>query len=194
MEQERTYSAFVGEQLISSGTFDTMIAVVKAAFDLDSGTLFLIFEDQTGRQVDFDLRGTLEQAKARAFPAMPKAGPGRPKLGVTSREISLLPRHWEWLEQQPNGASAALRRLIDDARKHGPDEMKARQTREALVRIMSAMAGNQPGYESACRALYAGDRQEFEELILSWPVDIRQYLQDRAKTLFRWQSEPVQPS
>jgi hypothetical protein len=194
MEQERTYSAFVGEKLISSGAFDTMIAAVKTAFDLDSTTLFLIFEDQTGHQVDFDLRGPLELVKARAFPAAPKPGPGRPKLGVTSREISLLPRHWEWLEQQPNGASAALRRLIDDARRHGPDEQKARQTREALVRIMSAMAGNQTGYEAACRALYAGDRQEFEALILNWPVDIQQYLLDRARTLFRWQSEPVVPS
>jgi len=184
MEQERTYSAFVGEQLISSGTFDKMIETVKAAFDLDSGTLFLIFEDQTGRQVDFDLRGTLEQVRARVFPATPKAGPGRPKLGVTSREISLLPRHWEWLEQQPNGASAALRRLIDDARRQGPDEQKASQTREALVRIMSAMAGNQPGYESACRALYAGERAEFEELIRDWPADIRQYLLGRTHEAF----------
>jgi hypothetical protein len=184
MEQERTYSAFVGQRLISSGVFDTMIAAVKAAFDQDSSTLFLIFEDQTGRQVDFDLRGTLEQVKARAFPATPKAGPGRPKLGVTSREISLLPRHWEWLERQPNGASAALRRLIDDARRQGPDELKARETREALVRIMSAMAGNEPGYESACRALYAGDRAEFDELIRIWPEDIQKYLFGRANEAF----------
>jgi hypothetical protein len=184
MEQEQTYSAFVGEKLLSSGPFDTMIAAAKAAFDLDAGTLFLIFEDQTGRQVDFDLRGTLEQVKARTFPAAPKAGPGRPKLGVTSREISLLPRHWEWLEQQPNGASAALRRLIDDARRQAPDEQKAQQSREALVRIMSAMAGNQSGYESACRALYAGDRLEFQELIRDWPADIRQYLLGRANEAF----------
>jgi hypothetical protein len=184
MEQEQTYSAFVGEELVSSGAFDKMITVVKAVFEQDPGILFLIFEDQTGRQVDFDLRGTLEQVKARAFPATPKAGPGRPKLGVTSREVSLLPRHWEWLEQQPNGASAALRRLIDDARREGPDEQKGQQTREALVRIMSAMAGNQPGYESACRALYASDRPEFEELIRNWPGDIRQYLLGRANEAF----------
>jgi len=180
MEQESTYSAFAGEELISSGNLNTMLADVKAAFDRDPSTLFLIFEDETGRQVDFDLRGSLEQVQARAVPRPPKTGPGRPKLGVTSREISLLPRHWAWLEQQPSGASAALRRLIDDARKLDPDEQRTRQAKEALVRIMSAIAGNLPGYESACRSLYTDDRTEFAELVRNWPKDIHAYLIKRA--------------
>jgi len=184
MEQEQTYSAFVGEELIASGPLEKMVMGVKSEFDRDASTLFLIFEDETGRQVDFDLRGTLEQVLARAFPRPQKTGPGRPKLGVTSREISLLPRHWAWLEGQPHGASAALRRLIDDARKLGPDEQRSRQAKEALVRMMSAMAGNMPGYEAACRSLYAGDRAEFEHLIQIWPRDIRTYLSRRANEAF----------
>jgi len=184
MEQVSTYSAFVSEELISSGSLNTMLAGVKAAFDRDPSTLFLIFEDETGRQVDFDLRGTLEQVLARAIPGPQKTGPGRPKLGVTSREISLLPRHWAWLEQQPSGASAALRRLIDDARKLGPDEQRTRQAKEALVRIMSAIAGNLPGYESACRSLYTDDRAEFAELVRRWPKDIQAYVNKRADEAF----------
>jgi len=184
MEQEQTYTAFVGERLISSGPLEKMVTGIKSEFDRDASTLFLIFEDETGRQVDFDLRGTLEHVLARAIPAPRKTGPGRPKLGVTSREISLLPRHWAWLEEQPNGASAALRRLIDDARKLGPDDQSARQAKEALVRVMSAMAGNMPGYESACRSLYAGDRAEFEGLIQAWPKDIQTYLEGRANEAF----------
>src|SRR5947209_2160129 len=108
-----------------------MVAQLKSAQErLPAGTL-LIFEDQTGRQVDFDLRGTVEDAVARAFPAAAQARPGRPKLGVVSREVSLLPRHWEWLEGQPNGASAALRRLVDEARRNHSGRERASAARDA---------------------------------------------------------------
>ncbi len=181
MLEEQTYTAFVGETLIASGPVDTMLAPVKAGFDHNPSLLFLIFEDQTGRQVDFDLRGSLNEVVARALPAAPRSGPGRPKLGVVSREISLLPRHWEWLEQQPSGASAAIRRLVDQARKREPTEQRARLATEALGRFLSAMAGNLPGYEEASRALYAANRPLFEDLIRDWPHDIRAYIQRRAE-------------
>jgi hypothetical protein len=184
MEEARTYTAFVGETLIASGPLETTLPVVKAKFDRDASALCLIFEDQSGRQVDFDLRGTVEEVVARAFPAPPRHGPGRPKLGVVSREVSLLPRHWEWLEQQPNGASAALRRLVDEARKRDPGKERARLATEATGRILSAMAGNLPGYEEASRALYAANRARFEELILDWPGDIRAYMQRRVEEAF----------
>src|SRR3981081_3238419 len=131
MEEQRTYTAFVGETLIASGPIETMLPVVKATFDQNGSTLFLIFEDQSGRQVDFDLRGGLNEVVARALPARSRSGPGRPKLGVVSREVSLLPRHWDWLEQQPNGASAALRRLVDQGRKRGTGEPRAPPITEA---------------------------------------------------------------
>jgi len=184
MEEIRTYTAFVGETLIASGPLEAMLPEVKAKFDRDASALFLIFEDQSGRQVDFDLRGSVDEVVARALPAPPRTGPGRPKLGVVSREVSLLPRHWDWLEQQPNGASAALRRLVDQARKHEPGKERARLATEAAGRILSAMAGNLPGYEEASRALYAADRVHFEELILEWPRDIRAYIQRRVEDAF----------
>jgi hypothetical protein len=184
MEEEQTYSAFVGETLIASGPIETMLPAVKAGFDQNESVLFLIFEDRSGRQVDFDLRGALNEVVARVLPARSRSGPGRPKLGVVSREISLLPRHWDWLEQQPNGASAALRRLVDQARNREPGEQRKRLATEALGRFLSAMAGNLPGYEEASRALYAGNRALFEELIRHWPHDIRAYLQRRAEDAF----------
>jgi hypothetical protein len=184
MDEKRSYTAFVGEAVIASGAIETMLPIVKERFDQDASALCLIFEDQSGRQVDFDLRGALDDVVARALPARSRSGPGRPKLGVVSREVSLLPRHWDWLEEQPNGASAALRRLVDEARKREPGEQRARLAREAVGRFMTAMAGNLPGYEEASRALYAGNRARFEELTRSWPHDIREYIWGRVEEAF----------
>jgi hypothetical protein len=101
-----------------------------------------------------------------------------------SREVSLLPRHWEWLEQQPNGASAALRRLVDQARKSETSEQRARRAMDAAGRFLTAMAGNLPGYEEASRALYGGNRARFEELIRDWPADIRAQAERMARDVF----------
>jgi hypothetical protein len=165
------YTAFLGARLLASGPLDQVLAAVKPAFDGDCGAPILIFEDATGAQVDFDLRGAPPEVLARALPAR-RTGPGRPKLGVVAREISLLPRHWEWLERQPNGASAAIRRLVDDARKANPEEERIRSAITAASRFLSAMAGNLPGYEEATRALFSRNRDRFEELIGAWPEDI----------------------
>src|SRR5499427_4248889 len=100
MDKDNLYTAFIGRNLLASGTLDEVLAVLKSRFDHDASTLFLTFVDQTGRQVDFDLRGTLADVRARYRPALARVGPGRPKLGIIAREVSLLPRHWEWLEQQ----------------------------------------------------------------------------------------------
>src|SRR5205085_5443906 len=105
-----------------AGPLETMLPILKARFDRDASELFLIFDDQSGRQADFDLRGAVNEVVARALPARSRSGPGGPKLGVVSREVSLLLRHWDWLEHQPNGASAALRRFIDQARSTQPGE------------------------------------------------------------------------
>jgi hypothetical protein len=156
-----------------------MLVAMKERFDRDPSEPFLIFEDGTGRQVDFDLRGSAEQVLARAAPPTtdaPRAGPGRPKLGVVSREVSLLPRQWEWLELQPNGISAALRRLVDEARKRDPEGDRKRLAIEATFRFMNAMAGNRENFEEATRALFAKDETLFAELIEGWPADIRNHV------------------
>lgn len=158
MDQAKLITAFHGDRRIPGGLEGARSWVTAHGEDG-----LLCFEDQTGRQVDFNWREPVKAAP----------GPGRPKLGVVSREISLLPRHWEWLERQPSGASAAIRRLVDQARAQ-PGESE-RQGREAAGRFLTAMAGNRPGYEEATRALYAGDLERYVSLMADWPEDIRQY-------------------
>ncbi|WP_242340437.1 DUF2239 family protein [Anaeromyxobacter sp. SG66] len=174
MLDEDRYTAFAGDRLLASGLRREVLLAVKAHHDAGGGSA-LVFADATGRQTDFDLRGTPDEVVARAEGPL-RTGPGRPKLGVVSREISLLPRHWEWLEQQPSGASAALRRLVDEARKREPDRERARRAREAAGRFMWAMAGDLAGFEEASRALYAGETRRLRTLLRSWPKDVRTHL------------------
>lgn len=185
MEEKKTYTAFAGETMIGAGELEEMLPQVKRWVDQSENPMVLIFEDQTGRQVDFALEGTLDEVPMRALPARQPSGPGRPKLGVVSREVTLLPRHWAWLEEQPNGASAALRRLVDQARSNDPGRQRARAAKDATYRFMSAMAGDLPGYEEANRALYAGKREPFEESIQGWPSDIRTHLLKMAQDAFQ---------
>ena len=112
---------------------------------------------------------------------MPRSGPGRPKLGVVAREVTLLPRHWAWLSSQPGGASVALRKLVEQARKDGQTQDQRRQSQEATYRFMSAMAGCLEGFEEAARALFAADRLRFEALLAPWPPDIQNHLQQLAQ-------------
>lgn len=175
MIDEDGYTAFAGHQRLASGPKRTVLLALKAHHDAGAGRgeRVLVFEDRTGKQVDFDLRGTPEEVIARAEA---RKGPGRPRLGVVSREVTLLPRHWEWLEQQPGGISPALRRLVEEARKREPDRARARATREAAGRFMWALAGDLPGFEEASRALYAGDLERLHALVRGWPEDVRDHL------------------
>jgi uncharacterized protein len=171
-----SYSAFSGDRLIAFGLLAEVLSAAKAHVDSCEDPQLLIFEDRTGRQLDFDFRGSLAEVLAKALPSPERTGPGRPKLGVVSREVSLLPRHWEWLENQPQGLSAGLRRLVEEARKQNPAEQRARKGREALNRFMTAIAGNRANYEEATRALFACDHARLEELIAEWPEDIRAHV------------------
>ena len=168
-----TYAAFAGDRAIAAGELEAVLTKLKHKLDKGDIDQLLIFDERTGRQVDFDFRGTLEDVLERELPKPAPAGPGRPKLGVVSREISLLPAHWAWLEEQPNGSSAALRRLVDEASKRDPDKQRARKAREATGRFMTALAGDRPNFEEAMRALYAGNREQVTELTARWPKDIR---------------------
>jgi uncharacterized protein len=176
MEHEKTYTAFVNARQVAAGALETLLPKLKSIFDRDHSILFLIFDDETGKQVDFNLRGTIDQVLARVRPQPAQGGPGRPKLGVVSREITLLPRHWEWLELQPNGASAAIRRLVDDARKRESEKMRKDRAIHATGRFLSAMAGNYPNYEEVSRALYRGERKKLFQLMGAWPKDVHTYV------------------
>ena len=180
MEPSAFFTAFAGFTLIVTGDLPTVLIRVREFLEREKQAQVLIFDDQTGKQVDFNLRGTLEEVLARVSPPAPpapKKGPGRPSLGVVCREVSLLPRHWEWLESQPSKASGTLRRLVESAMKSESREDRSRRRLEAAGRFMWSMAGNFEGFEEASRALYAGNRAGFAERIASWPADIRQHLE-----------------
>lgn len=183
MDDERTYTAFAGTRLIAHGPLREMLPPTKRHVDTCDDAPLVIFDDQSGRPVDFDFRGSVEEVVERAAPA-PRTGPGRPRLGVVSREVSLLPRHWEWLEHQPAGISAALRRLVEAAIRHEPAQERARRVREAVSNAMTVLAGNLPCFEEATRALFAGERARFLELIGGWPADVRDHIQRLSEAAF----------
>jgi hypothetical protein len=173
-----TCTAFTGERFLASGPAWQVALAAKAVLSADAAARLLIFDDSTGRQVDFDLRGNDAEIVARLKPADADGAaraPGRPKLGVVAREVTLLPRHWDWLASQPGGASVTLRKLVEAARAAGHGTERVRTAQQAADRFMAAMLGNSPGYEDASRALYAGDAARFQELSAGWPADLRDY-------------------
>ena len=167
-------TAFAGDRLIASGAPSLVVAAVKAAHD--AGAAVLVFDDADARPVEFDLRGDLAAVLARLpSESVEKRGPGRPKLGVTAREVTLLPRHWDWLAAQPGGASVALRKLVENALREAEGPDRVRRSREAAYRFMTAVAGDLPGYEEATRMLFAGDWVAFDAAIEAWPSGVRDY-------------------
>jgi hypothetical protein len=177
-------TAFSGLQRIASGELRHVAMKAKQAFDLHPDRPVLVFDDADGRTVEVplelpaaDLLRLLAQPQlAASTDAAPlPRRPGRPKLGVVAREITLLPRHWDWLAAQPGGASVALRRLVEDARKVSSGDDRRRAAQEATFRFMQAMAGDLPGFEDASRALFAGDVARFEEHVARWADDVRDH-------------------
>ena len=168
------YTAFHGLRSVATGSATDLVEVLKGK---PQGTL-VVFDDSTGSQIDLDLRGKpTEMAHVPAdMAASEPRGRGRPRLGVIPKEVTLLPRHWDWLNVQPGGASVALRKLVDEARKTSGDRDRVRAAQEAAYRFMSAIAGNLPGFEEATRALFTYDRRSFTHLVANWPEDVRDYV------------------
>jgi hypothetical protein len=179
-DHHTTCTAFDGHRLIASGTLAQVALVTKHAIDAGVAGPVLVFDDLSSRQVEIDFRGSADDVVARlpgtALEEETPRGPGRPKLGVVAREITLLPRHWEWLAAQPGGASATLRRLVEEARRQSHGRDQARVAGEAVDRFMLAMAGDLPGYEEATRAFWRGEREHFAKLTAAWPVDVCEHL------------------
>ncbi|MBU6452162.1 MAG: DUF2239 family protein [Cyanobacteria bacterium REEB67] len=205
---KNTCTAFAGTREVAHGSYEEVVLESKRLFDRGEKTNILIFDDDTAQQRDADLgrslpelerwlsfvRKTAAQATIAARDEDPtEAGeeraqsvvkPGRPKLGVVSREVTLLPRHWQWLNAQPGGASVALRKLVEAAKRDTTGKEQKRLAQEATYRFMSAMAGNEAGFEEASRALFAGKRSRFAELTEHWPADVSKYLQKLAVAAF----------
>jgi hypothetical protein len=177
------YTSFQGHRRLASGAPHVVALAVKLATERGGDKPILVFDDGTGRAIDLDTRGSDEDVLARhgAAPARDgdvtetPRGRGRPKLGVVAREVTLLPRHWEWLESQPGGPSVTLRKLVEEARRTYGERDRTRSAQERAYHFMSAMAGDMPGFEEAARALFANDRAMFGELISEWPTDVRDY-------------------
>lgn len=202
----RPCTAFVAERCVAAGPLDAVARTLQQMQVADAALAPLVFDDTTGEVIDLDLRGTPDQlaawlalhlppqpAAAAATPdgheddtsATPAArGRGRPRLGVVAREVSLLPRHWEWLNSQPGSASVVLRRLVDEARRASVRSDQRRQAQRAAYVFMSAMAGNRPNFEEATRALFAGDAHRFAALTAGWPPDVRRFLFSLARGAF----------
>jgi uncharacterized protein len=192
---DTAYIAFDGDRRIASGDLREVARAAKQTLDRRNDAAVLVFDGRTSGPIEVDFRGTVDDVLARlpdiaAAPAVEEAalpaprGPGRPKLGVVAREVTLLPRHWEWLAQQSGGASVALRRLVDEARRANKDKDRIRQAQEAAYRFIAAMAENKPHYEEVARALFAGDAERFETWTTTWPADVRDHARRLAAAAF----------
>jgi hypothetical protein len=185
----QSFTAFSGHLRLVSGPLAEVALAVMQASNSGGAEPIVIFDDANGRTIDLNLRGSEQdvigrlpqppanlEAAADNLSAPEPRGRGRPKLGVVAREVTLLPRHWEWLGTQPGGASVALRKLVEEARRATGDRDRTRAARDAAYHFMSTMAGNLPGFEEASRALFADDRRRFAGLIAGWPGDIRDHI------------------
>jgi hypothetical protein len=180
------FVAFEGTKLLTRGHLEEVVTLAKARIDQGTEQRVAIFDDSTARILDFDFRGDVDEVLARldAHPLLdqedrrrvPKAGPGRPKLGVVSKEVTLLPRHWQWLARQKGGASATLRRLVEEARRNGGEQEAMRRAQEAVHRFLWDMTSDFPDFEEATRAFFAGQYDRFFQLIAHWPQDIQDHL------------------
>jgi hypothetical protein len=188
-------TAFLGARRLASGPLSEVASIAKAELDEDPTNRVIVFDDATGRRIDVDLSGTPDDVAARITAMMPYLEPapgervrgrgrGRPKLGVVSKEVTLLPRHWAWLGTQRGGASATLRRLVDEARRRNEGRDQVRRSQDATYRFMNAMVGDAPGFEEALRALYAGDAARFDQESAPWAPDVREHARRLASAAF----------
>ncbi len=184
-----SFSAFDGHQLLFKGAFSEVVLKIKKRIGKDSNSSILIFSDATGKTMDFNFQGTEKDILKRlevfvTEKSQPLEGPGRPRLGVVSREISLLPRHWEWLASQPGGASATLRKFVDAEMRKSSDGPSVQQAQERAYKFMNVMAGDLEGYEDALRALYRKDKKQFTASIKNWAPDVKTYVVELASPVF----------
>ncbi len=191
MDEQNTYTAFEGHKLLFRGKLHDVVLKIKKKLGKSDNSSVWIFNDLTGKIMDFNFQGSekdvLKRLEIFSSEDAKKAstGPGRPKLGVISREISLLPRHWEWLAGQPSGASATLRRLIEDAKKKSQGSHNIKQLQERSYKVMSVLAGDLGGYEEALRALYKRDEKKFYQQMKDWPQDVKDHLNELSKPIFQ---------
>lgn len=184
---------FEDHRCLADGDAALTAARLSERFAASEHGRLLVFDADSGEQLDVDHSAPPDQLAAqlswlagerRGKTEAPASGRGRPKLGVTAREVTLLPRHWQWLAAQPGGASATLRRLVEQARKSGGGRAAQRQAQDRSYRLMSTLGGDLPGFEEACRALFAGRGEDFAAQVEPWPADVRAHVSPLAAEAF----------
>ncbi len=192
MEKANTstaYTVFEGAKILFRGSLTEVVLKVKKRLGKSDHNPCTIFSDATGKAIDFHFHGSEKDVQKRlevfvSDAPLENSGPGRPKLGVISREVSLLPRHWEWLATQAGGASAVLRRLVDEAKKKSAEGNAVKQAQERAYKFLTVMAGDMPGYEEALRALYRKEEKKFTQQIGAWPEDVKAFVLELAAPVF----------
>jgi hypothetical protein len=163
--------AFEHHHLLARGQPADVIAAVQRRLAAQPETLLLVLDATTSERIELDWRTPAAQLLAQ-LPATPAAhesdeapgsdaprGPGRPKLGVTAREVTLL-----------------LRKLVLSAMREGSSADAQRRATEAAYRFMSIVCGDLPLYEEVSRALFAGDLARVDTLAADWPADVAAHL------------------
>ena len=179
--------AFEHHRRTAAGQPAAVITAVQQRLGMDPNAMPVVLDATTSERIELDWRAPLERlltllptpasetADSEAADEAPR-GPGRPKLGVTAREVTLLPRHWEWLARQPGGASVALRKLVQSAMREGSAADAKRRATDAAYRFMSIIGGDLPHYEEVSRALFAGELARLRALVGGWPADVSEHL------------------
>ena len=177
-----TVHVFRRDTCVLTGPMDDIWHSLINEYEYNAADL-LVFDGKTGRVIDIDPNAPPSRSDNTPHEPARTGGRGRPKLGVVSKEVTLLPRHWDWLAKQRGGASATLRRLVDEARKANPSAGSKKDRQTAAYTFMTAMAGDRPGFEEAIRCLFRDDIPGMEEHMRNWPVSVREialnYLQPK---------------
>jgi len=188
---------FSDNELVGEGEVQEALAKARAFKRQQPKADLLVLNRETSKvlEVDFDQPDEVIERvlgiQAGEPPKPAKRGRGRPRLGVQSREVSLLPRHWEWLNSQPGGASAALRRLVEEARKS--PEVQVEEARMAVDRFLQTLAGDMPNYEEALRQFYRRQYGLMYEQMADWPADIQRHARWLASRAQEWEAELGDP-
>jgi hypothetical protein len=157
-----TLTIFLKNEVVAHGAPEQVVPKMRELQPLERTSDLLAFDDETGKQIDLDLRPEAEPLPRR----------GRPALGVEAREVTLLPRHWEWLAQQRGSASATLRKLVEEALKKG---RSPKDHHDTAYRFLHVMAGDLPYFVDAVREIYAGNKVGYDHFSHDWPRDIRDH-------------------
>ncbi|MES2802482.1 MAG: DUF2239 family protein [Bdellovibrionota bacterium] len=184
------YTVFAGFKIISQGNIEEVAIATKKYLKKEDDVRLLIFSDLSGKQMDLDLSGADKDVIDRlsvykaAEASVSVSGPGRPKIGVKPREVSLLPLHWEWLSTQSGGASATIRRLVDEKMKAPTPKDKIKQTQESVYTFLNSIAGDLTNFEDAIRFLYRQDEAKFKDAIADWPKDLKKHTLTLSRGVF----------